>query len=178
MCLKESIFTLIIKSFIKYVPQLVIRCHRLKKGNLFAVFLIIIFAFTSISCGKKYQRSSSTQVKKTASVHINMKGSIKKGEHLFYNGRIDVPACINCHDRAANSQKRHYKIKFSPYAVTTYNRTLRALRSRKIRSNAKNNQDDYNIMLNILKNLTLADKRNLSKFYAFKLLKLKKGYPP
>ena len=150
----------------------------MEKGNLFAVLFIIIFAFTSISCGKKYQRSSQTRVKKSPSVHINMKGSIKKGEHLFYNGRIDVPACINCHDGTGNKQKRHYKIKYSSYAVTTYNRMLRTLRSRKIRYNVKNNQDDYNIMLDVLKNLTLADKRNLAKFYAFRFLKLKKGYPP
>ena len=177
-CLKDSIFTLIIKSFIKYVPKLLTRCRALKKGNLLVVLLVITFALTAISCGKNYKQKSTPRVKKTASVHIKMKGSIKKGERLFYNGRIDIPACINCHDGAASTQKRHYKIKYSPYAVTTYNRMLRILRSRKIKSNAKNNQDDYNIMMDVLKNLTLADKRNLSKFYAFKLLKLKKGYPP
>ena len=145
---------------------------------MFVVLFIIVFAFTAISCGKRYQRNSSPPAKKTSPVRINVKGSIRKGERLYYNGRVDVPACINCHYGAGNTNKKRYKIKSTSYAVSTYNRMLRILRNRKIRNKAKISQDDYNIMMGLLKNLTLNDKRNLAKFYAFKLLKLKKRYPP
>lgn len=110
-------------------------------------------------------------------------GDIKLGKSLFLNGKAGVPACIECHNPHARTtpimppKPKAHRLQHTKYSRTTYSLLLQRMLKPNI-SSTHTEPEDVKLMLELLDNLSLDDKRAVAKFVAYELYTLKPGLPP